>query len=145
MKLKHNEFSTAIPDAWDDRTMVTLVASFGAGEFATNIVITRHFVEAHESLEDFAQEQQKMMRESIANFELLDYRANELNGRPSCQQLHRFPTQNGVLQQVQTFILANRRVYVITGTSTVNDFERHIQAFREIVENFAIEELEQTS
>lgn len=140
MKLTHNEFSTAIPETWEDRTMVTLVAPFRAGEFASNIVITQHFVEAHASLEDFAQEQQKMMRESIADFELLDYRTNELNGRPSCQQLHRFPTQNGFLQQVQTFILANRRVYVITGTSTVNDFERHIGAFREVVENFEIEE-----
>lgn len=142
MKLQHNEILTVIPENWADRTMITLVAPFAAGEFASNIVVTRHFIEAHESLEGFAQEQQKIMRESLAGFELLDFRANTLGGRPSCQQLHRFPTENGFLQQVQTFVLANQSVYVITGTATVNDFERHLQAFRDVVENFQINEVE---
>jgi hypothetical protein len=138
MKLVHNEFSTAIPDTWEDRTMITLVAPFAAGEFASNVVITRHFVGATESLEDFVQEQTRLMRESLPGFELLDYRANTLNGHPSCQQLHRFQTEGGALEQVQTFLLANRRVYAITGTATVADFDKHLAAFREIVENFRI-------
>jgi hypothetical protein len=138
MKLKHNELSTAIPDAWEDRTMITLVAPFAAGQFASNVVITRHFVQATESLEDFVREQLKIMRDSLPNFELLDSRANTLNGHPSCQQLHRFQTENGFLQQVQTFVLANKIVYAITGTATAADFEKYIGAFREIVENFEI-------
>jgi hypothetical protein len=140
MKLKHNEFSTTIPESWEDRTMITIVAPFDAGQFASNVVITRHFVQAHESLEDFVLEQLKIMRDSLPNFELLDSRTDTLNDRPSCRQLHRFQTENGYLQQVQTFVLANRSVYAITGTSTITDFDRHVAAFREIVENFEVED-----
>jgi len=138
MKLTHNEFYSAIPESCQDRTMITVVAPFAPGEFATNVVVTRHFVAAHESVEAFAEEQLKIMRESVPNFELLDYRTTTLNELPAVQQLHRFQTENGFLQQVQTFVLADRKIYVITGTSTVNDFERHIGAFREIVENLQI-------
>jgi len=140
MKLKHNEFSTVIPDAWEDRTMITMVAPFRAGQFASNVVITRHFVGAGESLEDFVEQQLQIMRESLPTFELLDSRDNTLGGFPSSQQLHRFQTENGFLQQVQTFVLANQVVYVITGTAPVNDFGQYISAFREIVENFEISE-----
>lgn len=138
MKLNHNELSTAIPESWDDRTMITLVAPFENGQFAANVVITRHYIGANESLEDFVEQQTQMMRESLPAFELLDFRADTLNNRASCRQLHRFQTENGFLQQVQTFVLANQKVYAITGTATAADFERHIAAFREIVENFEI-------
>jgi hypothetical protein len=140
MKLKHNEFSTEIPESWEDRTMITIIAPFDAGQFASNVVITRHFIQAHESLEDFALQQTQMMRESLPNFELLDSRTDTLNDRPSYRQLHRFQTENGYLQQVQTFVLANRSVYAITGTSTVTDFDSYVAAFREIVENFEVED-----
>lgn len=138
MKLTHNEISTAIPANWEDRTMLTLVAPFTAGGFAANVVVTRHFVEATESLEGFVEQQLQIMRESLPNFELLDTRIDMLNGRPACRQLHRFQTENGILQQVQTFVLASRRVYAITGTAAAADFEQQIAAFREIVENFEI-------
>lgn len=138
MKVTATDFTTAIPADWQDRTMMTLVAPFAPGEFAANCVITKHFVAAHESLEDFVSEQLQMMQQSLPAFEVLDYRVNTLNGLPCCQQLHRFQTESGFLQQVQTFILANSSVYVITGTATVNDFNRHLDGFREIVENFQI-------
>jgi hypothetical protein len=140
MKLTATEFTTSYPDDWQDRTMITIVAPFAPGEFAANCVVTKHFVAAHDSLEDFVREQLKLMEQSLRNFEVLDYRVNTVNGFPACQQLHRFQTENGFLQQVQTFVLANLKVYVITGTSTVAAFDRHINAFREIVENFEISE-----
>ncbi len=138
MKLKHNEISTAIPATWEDRTMLTLIAPFEAHQFAANVVVTRHPVKPNESLEDFVGEQLEMLRESLPNFELLDRSSDTLNGQPSSRQLHRFQTESGVLQQVQTFVLANQNIYAITGTAAVEEFNLHIQAFREIVENFEI-------
>ena len=41
MKLTANDFTTAFPDEWEDRTMVTLVAPFSIGNFAANCVITK--------------------------------------------------------------------------------------------------------
>lgn len=115
--------------------MYTLVAPFKPGEFAANCVITQHFVDSTQSVEDFANEQTAIMRESIPTFELLDFRATMIAGFPACQQLHRFNADGRDIQQVQTFVLANRKIYVITGTAPVGEFEQHIAAFREIVEN----------
>ena len=138
MKLKHNEFSTVIPQNWDDRTMITLAAPFRPGEFATNVVMTKHAVEPTQSLEDFVREQTQILAQSLSNFEVLDYRVNQINGHPSCQQLHRFRSENGMIQQVQTFILANQNVYAITGTATLEKFDESLDAFCQIVENFEI-------
>lgn len=135
MKLIANDFSTTFPETWQDRTMYTLVGPFKPGEFAANCVITQHFVDATESIEDFANEQTAIMRESLPTFELLDFRAATIAGFPACQQLHRFNADGRDIQQVQTFVLANRKIYVITGTAPVGEFERHIAAFREVVEN----------
>src|SRR4051812_10592772 len=111
MKLTANEFTTSMPDDWQDRTMITLVAPFAAGQFATNCVITKHFVGAYDSLEGFVREQLEIMEQTLPAFEVLDYRIHTVNGFPCCQQLHRFQTETGSLQQVQTFILSNQKVY----------------------------------
>lgn len=138
MKLTANDFTTAFPDEWEDRTMITLVAPFSLGKFAANCVITKTPVVPDETLEGFVEEQNEMMRQSLPSFQILDYRVNELNNLPSCQQLHRFQSENVVLQQVQTYILADQNIYVITGTADVENFNAHISAFRQVVENFQI-------
>ena len=138
MKLTANDFTTAFPDEWEDRTMITLVAPFSLGNFAANCVITKTPVAADETLEEFVREQTEAMRQSLPNFQVLDYRVNTLNGLPSCQQLQRFQTENAILQQVQTYILANQNIYVVTGTADVENFNMHISAFRQVVENFQI-------
>lgn len=138
MKLTANDFTTEMPDDWEDRTMVTLVAPFAPGEFAANVVVTKHFIQPTESIEDFVRGQTEILRRSLPDFELLDYRAVKHRGFPACQQLHRFSAENGAIQQVQTFVLANGAIYAVTGTAAVTDFDRHINAFRQIVENFRI-------
>ncbi len=140
MRLFHNELTTEFPDEWEDRTMITLAAPFRPGEFATNVVMTKHIVEPTQSLESFVQEQSQMLAEALPDFEILDYRINQINGFPGCQQLHRFNSENGMIQQVQTFILANRCIYAITGTSILEKFDESLEAFRRIVENFEISE-----
>ena len=138
MKLTANDFTTAFPDEWEDRTMITLVAPFSIGKFAANCLITKTPVADSESLEDFVQEQTEEMRQTLLNFQVLDYRTNTLNGLPSCQQLQRFQTENAIVQQVQTYILAKQNIYVITGTADIENFNAHLSAFRQVVENFQI-------
>lgn len=138
MKFTANDFTTVLPETWEDRTMITLLAPFEPGQFATNIVINKYFVEGTESIEDFAAEQTELLRQNLADFELLDSRTATINDYPACQQLHRFRAENGVIQQVQTFLLINRAIYMITGTSSIQDFNQHLLAFRQVVENFMI-------
>lgn len=138
MKFIANGFATELPEDWEDRTMITLVAPFVPGAFASNVVITRHLVAPTDSIEDFARRQLELLKSSLPNFQLLDSRATTVNGYPACQQLHRFRAENRVLQQAQTFILADKTVFAITGTAPLEDFDSHIPALRQIVENFRL-------
>ncbi|MEP6925005.1 MAG: DcrB-related protein [Pyrinomonadaceae bacterium] len=136
MQISHNEFTTTIPDDWQDRTMLTLVAPFAPGQFATNVVVTRHEVAASDSIESFAKLQLEMMQNSLPAFELLDSRATTINGRPAIQQLHRFRSEQGeFVQQVQTFVLGNLEIYAMTGTARISEFNQHIDAFRQIMDD----------
>lgn len=81
-----------------------------------------------------------MMQNSLQNFEVLDYRKTVINDYEACQQLHRFQTQNGLLQQVQTFLRSASNVFAITGTATAEEFHLHTSAFKTIVENFKVKE-----
>ena len=137
MNIKHNEFATAIPGDWEDRTMITLVAPFAPGDaFAANVVVTKHLISPRESIEGFVAEQLEIMKANAPNFQLLDVRKTSVQNFPASQQLHRFQTETGAMQQVQTFILCGAIIFSITGTARQQDFDRHVAAFRQIVDNF---------
>lgn len=136
MKFTANDFTTELPADWEDRTMITLVAPFAPGSFASNIVITKHSVVSGETLKDFAAEQLQYLQTSLPEFQLLDRRMTTVKDYPAYQQLHRFQSEHGSLQQVQTFLMASTVIFVITGTTRIEEFDQHIAAFREIVENF---------
>lgn len=146
MKINGNGFVTQMPDAWEDRTMVTLIAPFAPGQFATNVVITRHTVGASDSIEEFAKMQLEMMRNSLPEFEVLDFRATTVDNRPAVQQLHRFRSEQGeFVQQVQTFVLGNLQIYAMTGTARVTEFNQHLAAFRQIMESIQLFNADETS
>jgi hypothetical protein len=140
MNIKHNEFITSMPDDWEDRTMITMVAPFAPGDqFAANVVVTKHTITPRQSIEDFVAEQLEIMKSSVPNFQLLDVRKTSLRGFPASQQFHRFRTESSAMQQVQTFVLCGAVIFSITGTAPLDEFDRHIVAFRQIVDNFQFE------
>lgn len=118
--------------------MITLIAPFQPGGFAANLVVIQHRVEASASVEDFARAQLELLQNSLPEFDLLDFQTTTVNGYAAVQQLHRFASEHGVLQQVQTFVLGERKIFAVTGTAQVAEFNRHIAAFRQIVENISI-------
>lgn len=139
MKIQHNELSSSLPDKWQDRTMLTLVAPFQPGEFAANIVVNRYFVGQTETVENFALTQQRALKESLPAFQLLDFQTVKIHDYPACRQLHRFTADSQSIQQVITYLLANQLVYSITGTATMQQFNNHIAAFRQFVEDLKVD------
>ncbi len=141
-KFTANGWTAAMPNGWEDRSMITIVKGADAEEgFATNIVVTKQRAEM--SVEEFAVQQAQMMRQELAAsggvLQILDERAIEIGGVPSYQRLQRFDTGGGqIIQQVQTFFLAQKTIYVVTGTATLDMFDRAIPAFKEFVESFKI-------
>ena len=133
-------WKSSLPDGWEDRSMITLVNSADAEEgFATNIVVTKQQTEI--DVKEFAVLQSAMMRQELesggALLQILDERAIEIGGVPSYQRLQRFDAGGGqIIQQVQTFFQSQNEIYVITGTATLEKFDRAITAFKEFVESF---------
>lgn len=134
-----NGWTAGLPDGWEDRSMITLVGETDASGFASNIVVTRQKVEAETNLENYAAIQAEMMRNEVADLQILDERAVEINGAKAFQRLQRFAAGGGqIIQQVQTFFLGGQIILAVTGTATLEAFDRSIPAFKKFVETFQI-------
>lgn len=138
MKFVANGWTTELPPGWDDRSVITLVGPTDASGFAVNVVVTREQVGYATSVEDYAYEQSAAMYGEVEGYEVLDERSTTVDGAPAVQRLHRFDIEGAELQQVQTFVLGDGVVFVITGTATVADFDHNIEAFRGVVEAFSL-------
>jgi hypothetical protein len=136
-KFTANGWTADLPEGWEDRSMITLVGETDASGFASNIVVTRQKIETN--LEDYAAVQAEMMRAEVGNLQILDERAIEINGAKAFQRLQRFAVgDTQIIQQVQTFFLAGDDIFAITGTATLEAFDRSIPAFKKFVETFQI-------
>ena len=142
MKFTANGWTTELPAGWDDRSMITLVGPTDASGFATNIVVTREQVGYATSVEDYAYQQSAAMHGEVEGYEVLDERSTTVDGAPAVQRLHRFEVEGAELQQVQTFVLGDKVMFVITGTATVAAFDANVQAFRGVVEAFSLSDPE---
>jgi hypothetical protein len=139
-KMIANGWHADLPGGWEDRSMITLVGETDASGFASNIVVTRQKIELPASLEEYAAAQAEMMRTEIVDLQILDERALEINGARAFQRLQRFSAGGTqIIQQVQTFVLAGEMIYAVTGTATLEAFDRSIPAFRKFVETFKID------
>jgi hypothetical protein len=139
-KVISTDWSASMPRGWEDRTMVTLVGPVSEDGFASNIVVTREKLEDATTVEEYAQVQADLMREEIDGVELMDERAIEINNLPAFQRLQRFAIDDQIVQQVQTFIMGDNVIYAITGSSSVEDFNASIPAFKKFVESFELSE-----
>jgi hypothetical protein len=139
-KVISTDWSASMPRGWEDRTMVTLVGPVSDDGFASNIVVTREKLEDTTTIEEYAKVQADLMREEIDGVELMDERSIEINGLHAFQRLQRFAIDDQIVQQVQTFVMGNDVIYAITGSSSVEDFNASIPAFKKFVESFELSE-----
>ena len=122
-----NGWKADLPDGWEDRSMITLVGETDASGFAANIIVTRQKIDAPTSIREYAAGQAEMMRAEIENLQILDERAIELDGAEAFQRLQRFSVDGAqIIQQVQTFFLAGETIFAVTGTATLEAFDRSI-------------------
>ena len=138
MKYIAHGFTTELPDAWQDRSMITLVGPPRNG-FAPNAVIMREPVGPRVSIEDYAQAQREAALAEIPALEIIDERPTRVNRYAAFQRLQRLPAQGRMLQQAQTYILGDRIVFVITCTALLEDFDASIPSFRRLVDAFQMD------
>ncbi len=133
-----NDFQLNLPDGWQDGSLITLIGPTSASGFAANVVFTREDVSGETTIEEFAAAQAS----AIDNLEILDERALTLGELPAFQRLQRFELEGRSLQQLQTFVLYLTKIFTITCTAEIAEFETNAAAFREIVNSFQLFERE---
>lgn len=139
-KFTANEWQSIMPNGWEDGSMITLVGAVGTTGFAPNIVVTRDAVESSTSVQEFAETQKKILQQEINGVIILDERTATINGADAVQFLQRIPIEGQTIQQVQTFVQGDNRIYCITGTAAVEDFNNSVNAFKFFTDNFKINE-----
>jgi hypothetical protein len=138
MKLIANRFTFETQSGWEDRSVISVMGPVSAKGFAANVVVVHEKISSRESLEEYAGRQRQAMQARFPDIEVVDERAVRINGMAAVQRLQRFRSEGHDIQQVQTFLLAGGFIYTLSGTAALEEFDRHIQAFRQAVETFRV-------
>lgn len=138
-KFVANQFSTVLPDGWADRSVISLVNLKTTSGFAANVVVLREEVAPHTNIEQYAQKQLAEVKAGLPDFQVIDERAATVKDLPAYQALSRFTSNGRMLQQAQTFVLKDAMIFAFTFTTAIEDFNTHIPALREIVDNLVFE------
>lgn len=138
MRYQANNFAIETPDDWRDRSIITFVAHGSPNEFAPNVVITREAVNFEMSVEDYAHRQFDIAQKEVAGLKILKQKNITLSGRPAVEIVQRLSAHSLNLQQLQTFILMDEEICVVTCTATIGNFNQYLPRFRKILASFRI-------
>jgi hypothetical protein len=138
MKLIANGYAFETASGWEDRSVISVMGPPSAKGFAANLVVVHEKISPRESLEEYARRQRQAMSAQFPGIEVIDERSVRINGMAAFQRLQRFSSEGHNIQQVQTFLLADGCIYTVSGTAALEEFDRHIQAFRQAVETFRV-------
>ena len=138
MRYQANNFTIETPDDWRDRSIITFVAHSSPNEFAPNMVITREAIDFEMSVEEYAHRQFDIARREVAGMKILTQKNITLSGRPAIEIIQRLTARDLNLQQLQTFILMDEEICVVTCTATVGNFNQYLPRFRKILDSFQI-------
>lgn len=128
-------FSLDIPDDWQDRSIISFVAAVAPNEFAPNVVITREFVDAETSVEDYAGKQFAVTQAEVEGLTIVEQQNITINGEPAVQIVQKISAHGLNLQQLQTFVLADEEIFIVTCTATAAAFAQHLTRFQKIAQS----------
>lgn len=138
MDYQTNKFALHIPDDWQDRSIITYAANYSPGEFSPNVVVTREPVPIDTSIEDYANFQFSITQAEVQGLQIINRENTMISGRPAVQIVQTIAAHGLSLQQLQTFVLSDEIIYVITCTATAATFEQYISQFQKIAQSFKL-------
>ncbi len=138
MRYQANDFTIETPDEWEDRSIITFAAPRLIGEFAANLVITRELVDTETSIEEYAFRQFDIAQKEVAGLQIIAQENTTVGGRPAVEIVQRLSAHGLNLQQLQTFILLNEEICIITCTATVGNFNQFLPQFRKVLDSFQV-------
>ena len=138
MRYQANDFTIETPDEWEDRSIITFAAPSQIGEFAANLVITRELVDIETSIEEYAYRQFDIAQKEVAGLQIVTQENTTVGGKPAVEIVQRLSAHGLNLQQLQTFILLNEEICIITCTATVGNFNQFLPRFRKVLDSFQV-------
>ena len=138
MRYQANDFTIETPDEWEDRSIITFAAPSQIGEFAPNLVITRESVDTKTSVEDYAYRQFDIAQKEVAGLQIVTRENTTVGSRPAVEITQRLSAHGLNLQQLQTFILLDEEICIITCTASVGNFNQFLPRFRKILDSFQV-------
>lgn len=138
MQYQSNRFALEIPDDWQDRSIVSFSATVAPNEFAPNVVVTREIIDAETSIEEYTHQQFDITQAEVQGLKIIDRRQTSIGGRAAVQIIQKISAHGLTLQQLQTFILGEEEIYIITCTATESSFEQFLPRFQKIAQTFQL-------
>jgi hypothetical protein len=138
MRYQANDFTIETPDEWEDRSIITFAAPGQTGEFAANLVITRELVDIETSIEEYAYRQFDIAQKEVAGLQIVAQENTTVGGRPAVEIVQRLSAHGLNLQQLQTFILLDEEICIITCTATIGNFKQFLPRFRKVLDSFQV-------
>lgn len=138
MNYQSNNFALEIPDDWQDRSIISFAANVSPNEFAPNVVVTREIIDVETSIEDYAGNQFDITQAEVQGLKIVDQQNTTIGGKPAVQIIQSISAHGLKLQQLQTFILGNGEIYIVTCTTTSANFDQHLPRFRKIAQTFQL-------
>lgn len=138
MQYQSNNFALEIPDDWQDRSIISFSATVSPNEFASNVVITKEIIDAETSIEDYTHQQFNITQAEVQGLKIVNQQNTTVGGRPAVQIVQEISAHGLKLQQLQTFILGNEEIFIITCTATAASFDQHLPRFQKIAQTFQL-------
>lgn len=138
MRYQTGNFSLDVPEDWQDRSIISFVAETSPSEFAPNVVITREQIDEETSVEDYANRQFSITQAEVQGLKIIERRNTFINNSPAVQIVQTISAHGLNLQQLQTFVLAEAEIFIITCTTTAAAFQQNLPRFTQIAESFRL-------
>lgn len=135
MRYQTGNFSLEVPDDWQDRSIISFTASVAPSEFAPNVVVTREAIDARMSVEEYANRQFDLTQAEVQGLKIIERKNTTVGHLPAVQIVQKIAAHGLNLQQLQTFILIDEIIVIVTCTSTAAAFNQHLPRFQKIVES----------
>ncbi|HEY0429759.1 MAG TPA: DcrB-related protein [Pyrinomonadaceae bacterium] len=135
MRYQTGNFSLEVPDDWQDRSIISFTASVAPNEFAANVVITREAIDARMSVEEYANRQFDLTQAEVQGLKIIERNNTNIGNLPAVQIIQKIAAHGLNLQQLQTFILDDEIIIIVTCTATAASFSQLLPKFNKIVES----------
>jgi hypothetical protein len=145
MKVLGSGFVSNLPRGWEDRSLITLVGPTSYGGFAANVIIARERAGPGFTMEESARRQLDALENEVGSVNIVYERPTSINGATALERLQRFHAEGREIEQLQTFIVNDGMLFTVICTAESDEFVRHREAFRSVIESFHCYDPETTS